>query len=133
MRQVDPGVRADKDAQAARDDRGLGEFPRPGTGSRSTCSASTRGTAGVTVDADLHGVPERDDALTRDSLRRQSTTSSRAHGRAGVRSGGTTVEGHCGNGRIDPPPGSADYPHELSGGMRQRVMIAMALALRTEI
>jgi len=33
----------------------------------------------------------------------------------------------------DPHKRVGDYPHQLSGGMRQRVMISLALALRTKL
>jgi ABC-type dipeptide/oligopeptide/nickel transport system ATPase component len=49
-----------------------------------------------------------------------------AHGRAAVRA--RTLEVLSMAGLSDPRRTAADYPHQLSGGMRQRAMLAITLA-----
>src|SRR5262249_42974032 len=53
----------------------------------------------------------------------------RVHGRTGRRAAWQRAVALLGEGGIpDPAARARDYPHQLSGGMRQRVMIAMAIA-----
>jgi oligopeptide/dipeptide ABC transporter ATP-binding protein len=61
-------------------------------------------------------------------VRSQLEETLRAHGVEGPRAAARTREvlGHVG--LPDPPRVEAAYPHELSGGMLQRVMIAMSLS-----
>jgi oligopeptide/dipeptide ABC transporter ATP-binding protein len=57
----------------------------------------------------------------------------RAHGRSRREADARTVEVLADVGIPRPARAARAYPHEFSGGMRQRVVIAMALALRPKV
>ena len=57
----------------------------------------------------------------------------RAHGRSRREAEDRSVEVLADVGIPRPAPAARAYPHEFSGGMRQRVVIAMALALRPKV
>ncbi len=59
----------------------------------------------------------------------QVTEVMEAHGTSRAEAGARAIDLLTRVGISDPPRRMRQYPHELSGGMRQRVMIAMALAL----
>ena len=83
------------------------------------------------------GLVPQDPTVSLDPVRRigrQVADALRVHGRAGRRSApAAALEILTKAGLPDPAAQARQYPHELSGGMRQRVLIGIALACRPKL
>ncbi len=90
-----------------------------------------------TVRGSVVGLVPQDPTVSLDPVKpigRQVAEALRAHGLAGRRSATVaTIDILTKAGLDDPEACSRRYPHELSGGMRQRVLIGIALACRPKV